>query len=407
MAISYLVQKLVEQVRTDSDLNNSQVYTDDDLAQVISDAGSDLYDVFTGTWQKYNIKTFPFTLEGGVGFNAADLPDDFQQGHSIDVNPESQTPYTLKYLPNWLNRNSCSMPYQIFGQNVGPKAYTFLGSEIVILPAINAGGVYLLYYTPTWTPFAIPIDITVSTVTFPIVPNTTLGFGVGNQFILDTGPDTFFPTDAASISNFITVTGATNPSNDGSWSIVTYTNPTRVVVGGTTISETFPGGATVTLSRQSGVTAAGVWTFYGANQFTETTGDINVGDTLNVSGAINSGNNGAFVVLATGLNTVTTAATGLVTENFATGTVTVTVQPKGTVSVLPTFMNPWVQYIKTQSCITVRNKRGQDVSAFEQRLSVQKDRIQVILQERQEEPTQPPLTRRGDGSMGGGDGGLW
>lgn len=400
--ITYLATDLVAQVRTDSDLVLSQVYTDAQLATVISDAGSDLRDVFTATNQKYDISTFDFSLVGGIGLNSINLPLDFQQGHSIDVNPATSTPFTLRYLPNWLNRNSCSMPFQVFGNNFGPKAYTFLGSEILVLPAINAGGLYRLYYTPTWTPLALPTSIDVETASIPIVPASTFGFGTGNQFILDAGPDTFFATD---VGNSLAVLGAVNSDNNGVKPIATFLTARDVVVTGTTTSETFSGGATVSILRQSRVDNAGNWTFYGDNPFNNATIAVNVGDVITVKGT--PSNDGTYVVTqaATGGNTVVTAGVTTVAENFP-GIVTVSVQAQGTRGTLPQNMNPWIQYIKTQACITVRNKRGQPVDSFEARLAVMKDRIQTILQERQEEPTQPPQLRGRDG-WGTEGGGLW
>jgi hypothetical protein len=321
--ITYLATDLVAQVRTDSDLVLSQVYTDAQLATVISDAGSDLRDVFTGANQHYDIKTFDFTLVGGVGQNFVDLqvtPGDFQQGHSVDVNPTSQTPFTLRYLPNWLNRNSCSMPFQVFGNNFGPKAYCFMGTELIVLPAINAGGAYRLYYTPTWLPLMIPL---------PPPP------------LVATVPATF-----------------------------------------------------------SGVSAPSTLGFSGSNWQ-----NANIGDTVTVSGATHSVNNGSFLIASVGgVNAITLNTAALLSE--AAGAIVVTLQPQGTRPDLPQNMNPWVQYIKTQACITVRNKRGQPVDSFEARLAVMKDRIQTILQERQEEPTQPPRLRGGDG-WGNEGGGLW
>lgn len=406
-----LAQTLVSQIREESDLNASQVATDSDICTMLSDAGSDLRDIFTGADQHYDISTFDFSLTGGLGdtlgVNSIDLaltPGDFQQGHSVDVNPGTAQPYTLKYLTNWLDRNKVTSQASFFGPSSSPKQYYFLGTKLIVLPQQNAAGSYRLYYTPTWKPLALPGAVTVQNASIPLIPTTTMGFNVGHQFSLDTGPPTFVATD---VGNFITVSGATNPANNGSWTIASIASAILAGVSGSPVSETFPGGATATLSRASFVTAAGVWTFFGASQFTQTTGAINVGDTINVSGASHAGNNGSFVVLSVGLNTVTTAATGLVAENFITGAVTVTSQAAGTRPDLPPIMNPWILYLKTIACITIRNKRGQEVDAFERRLTIQKQRIEVILQSRFEEPEQPPLTR-GSGCDGGGFwGGGW
>lgn len=398
-----LVSSLVADTRVISGVRNNQVWTDDNIAMALSDAGSELYDEFTETNNHYNISTFLFTLAGGIGHNSTPQPTDFQQGHSLELNPNTANPITVPYLSNWLNRNDAGWGSMLFFNGAGgpSREYCFSDDLIVIFPPQNSAGNYQLYYTPKWTTLALFTSISPQTASIPVVPTTTMGFGVGNQFILDTGPDTFQATD---VGNFITVTGATTPSNDGSWTIATYTNPTRVVVGASVISETFPGGATVTLSRQSFVTAVGVWTFFGASEFTETTGNVHVGDTITVSGATNAGNNGTFEVTAVGLNTVTTAdAVGLVAENFVTGTVSVAVQPAGTRPDLPPLMNSWALYLKVHAAITIRTDRDQNVDALQVKLAGLKQRITSVLANRQEEPTQPPLTRGSGGIFGLGD----
>ena len=402
-SITYLASDLEEQVRLESDLNLSQVFDADQLVTVISDAGSSLRDVFTSTNQYYDIKTFDFTLTGGNGANSVTLPQDFQQGHSIDVNPDTAQPFTLRYLPNWLNRNSYSLPFQIFGNNFGPKAYTFLGNEIVVFPAQYAAGTYRLYYTPTWTPLALPISVDVETASISI-PTSGSNVAFSSSAFLNAVSAPWLSTDAG---NIVAVSGAVNSGNNGNLPILAYDSATQVTLTGTYTPETLPPEATVTLLRNSRVSASsGIWTLYGDNPFTNATlSSVKAGDTFTVTGS--ASNNGTFTITAVGPNTLTTATTGLVTENFSGTPPTITVQPEGTRPDLPQNMNPWIQYIKTQACITVRNKRGQPVDTFEARLAVEKDRIQVILQDRKEEPTQPPLLR-GTGGFGGiGDGGGW
>lgn len=401
-SITYLASDLEAQVRLESDLNLSQVFDPDQLVTVISDAGSSLRDIFTGANQLYDIKTFDFTLTGGIGANSVVLPQDFQQGHSIDVNPDTAQPFTLRYLPNWLNRNSYSLPFQIFGNNFGPKAYTFLGNEIMVFPAQYAAGSYRLYYTPTWTPLAIPISVDVETASIAITcDGSVTGFGPGQNFFGFGNP--FLPTD---VGCSVVISGASNSDNNGSFTVTGYISSGQITLSGSHTTETFATSATVTLLRNSRVVASsGVWTLYGDNPNTNATlANVKAGDTFTVTGT--ASNNGTFTITAVGANTLTTATAGLVDENFATAP-TITVQPEGTRPDLPQNMNPWIQYIKTQACITVRNKRGQPVDTFEARLAVEKDRIQVILQDRKEEPTQPPLLR-GTGGFGGiGDGGGW
>ena len=313
---TYTVAGLVATIRTDSDLNRSQVYTDTQIAALISDAGSALQDVFTGANQHYNISTFDFTLVGGVGQNTVPLPVDFQQGHSVDANPGTAQPYTLRYLPNWLDRNRLNnaMPFAIGGPGGGPREYYILGAAgaggvLGVLPAMGAAGNYRLYYTPMWTPLALPQPIPPAVPTVPAAINA-IGSGGG---------------------------------------------------GHTAIS--FNGAA---------------WT------------QANVGDVLVIANSSN-GNNGSYPIFSVADNADITI-TGTLTAESGTG-VTATVQPQGTTATLPTFMNPWVRYLKTQTCITIRNKRGQDVQSFMTTLGIDQARIDAIVQERVEEPQQPPMTR--------------
>jgi hypothetical protein len=393
--MTVLLQSLIDATRTVSGLKNNQSWLDSDIAIAISDAGSEFYDKFTATNQHYNITPFDFTLAGGVGGNSVPLPDNFQQGHGLELNPTSARPITVPYLSNWLDRNNLTVT--VTGPQSAGREYAFSDGNLVVFPPSNSAGNYRLYFTPMWAPLALTssIDVETASVTIPVVSGHT-GITAGLTFMANdlTPANIFLPTD---LGDFLEITGATNPGNNGFWTIggPGVISANQVGFGVTTglVSETFPDNATVTLFRQSNVTAAGTWTFFGANQFTQTTGAVNVGDTINVSGAANAGNNGSFVVTAVGLNTVVTADTGLVAENFATDTVTVTVQPGGTRNTLPAQMTSWAEYLKVAASITIRDDREQPVASFQARLQRIEQRVMSILSSRKEEPSQPPLTR--------------
>lgn len=389
---TYLVADLVATVRSDSDLNQSQVYTDAQIAGILSDAGSDLQDLFTGANQHYNVSQFAFTLVGGVGQNSVTLPADFQQGHSVDVNPGTAQPYTLRYLPNWLDRNRFSNgPFTVFGPGGGPREYYILSSSpatLYVLPAMGAAGNFLLYYTPTWTPLALPATVQVNSATINLPPNgTTVGFS-GSPVNFVAASAVFLATD---VGNEISVEGAVNAANNGVVAITSFVIPAQVAVASGPVAEILPVSATAVLIRASRVDSAGNWTLYGESATGNTTLVANVGDSLVVSGTQH--NNGTFTVTSGSNGGVSVSTSGTtVAENFAPG-VSVQVVRVGTVAALPTFMNPWVLYLKTIACITIRNKRGQDVESFMARLQIQQQRIEKILQDRVEEPQQPPMTR--------------
>jgi len=76
----------------------------------------------------------------------------------------------------------------------------------------------------------------------------------------------------------------------------------------------------------------------------------------------------------------------------AAGTGTYTYQPIGTIDRLSDYADPWAVYLKLGASIAIREARQQDVADLERRFNGQKLRVDQMLQNRQEEPTQPPLT---------------
>lgn len=113
--------------------------------------------------------------------------------------------------------------------------------------------------------------------------------------------------------------------------------------------------------------------------------------------------NGTYTVsgiVSGGSSIITTAPwPGISYTNPAAGTVSFTYQPTGTMSSLPDYASPWQLYIKLQTSIAIREARQQDVSDLNNRFQQQSLRVDRALQNRQEEATQPPLTR--------GTGGWW
>lgn len=148
-----LLTDLVSQIRDRSGLRQNQLYTDTQIAQFASDRWEQLYDRFVAANQHYFVTHFDFTLTGGstntIGIDRAALPDDFQLGNGLELNPDTARPVSVPYLDNWLDRNnlgltalSATIPV------VADRRYCYSGSELVVLPPTSAGGTYRGYYTP-------------------------------------------------------------------------------------------------------------------------------------------------------------------------------------------------------------------------------------------------------------------
>lgn len=329
--MSILLTQLVADTRILSDTVNVLSVTDTNVAMLLSDAGAELYDIFTAENNHYNISTFDFTLSGGVGttngLNSWDLsatPGDFQQGHSLEINPNTPNPITVKYLSNWLDRNNSAGGITFAGNGLS-REYRFSGDLLKVFPPTNAAGQYRLYYTPKWQTLALPV--------FTLEAATTVE--IGDTYTSDGATTTLFITDGVigvPGDTIITNWSGNNAIFNGTYTIASLSNPQTCVV-----------------------TPAGP---------------------------------------------IGSSTSPMAGANYQVGSYS---QPTDTRSTLPAQMNPWSLYLKTHAAIAIRSKRQQSVDDLEMKLNGLKARVASILQNRQEEPTQPPLTR-GSGDWLGGSG---
>lgn len=155
------VQDLIDQVRQMTATTNNQVVTDDELAGYLSDAVKVLFDIFLadGAKNHWFFKTFPFSLVGGVGNNAVDLPSDFQNDLCLNLNPASATPTTVPGLATLNERNNLA-PWGNFNP-IAPgvqtnRRYVLTGNQLQVLPVLSAAGDYELWYQAQIPDLAVP-----------------------------------------------------------------------------------------------------------------------------------------------------------------------------------------------------------------------------------------------------------
>lgn len=114
------------------------------------------------------------------------------------------------------------------------------------------------------------------------------------------------------------------------------------------------------------------------------------------TGAANAWANGIYtitdVLSATTIDTNGSAGSNVLSYPTA-GTAQVSFQPPRTVNALPDYADAWALYIKIGTSIAIREARQQDVSDLSRRFQEQEARVDKALENRQEEATQPPLTR--------------
>jgi hypothetical protein len=146
----------------------------------------------------------------------------------------------------------------------------------------------------------------------------------------------------------------------------------------------------------SGVSAPSTLGFSGANWQA-----ANIGDTVNVTGATNSVNNGSFLIVSVGgVNAINVNSAALVSE--AAGVIAVTVQPQGSVPSLPQSMAPWSLYAETHASIAIRTSRKQGTGELERKLAALAQRVVTMTKARSQGVQQAPITRWRRGQAYGG-----
>lgn len=151
MAQIVTASNLVADIRVMSGLRNNQLFSDDQVVDLIVDAGNELYDIVEGTLEHYFDTTFDFTI--APGSNSVVLPSDFKRDNSMSKDPTTSYPQTVDVLGSWLERDQFN---SAGWSSNGGRRYFISGSALEIFPAGNAAGNYRLYYTPFFPALAIP-----------------------------------------------------------------------------------------------------------------------------------------------------------------------------------------------------------------------------------------------------------
>lgn len=384
---------LVSDIRLLSGLMENQLYTDANIVSIVSDLWLELYDRFVTTNQHYRIKEFDFTLAGGVDGNTVELPSDFQLGNGLEMNPGQARPQSVKYLDNWLNRNNlgASLLGIAGGLVATDRQYCFTDNDIKVFPANSSAGDYRLYYTPQ-AETLYPEQ----TETWDIGDSASLLVGrsidiidgdsasaSGNLWTIDNGR---FVDAETTVGNTLSVS---SPLNTGSFTIATIVSNTQITTVETPVTETLTG------SDSASINDVLQYSFPNA----EFTDDMVGGEITIAFGAgppDNTGLNGTWEIFRVLSSTTVQILLNSIAASLSTpteGDVTVNWQPPDTLSELPDYADPWAIYLKLGASIAIREARQQEVGDLERRFIAQKQRVDSVLQNRQEEPTQPPLTR--------------
>lgn len=154
---------LIARARLESGLRTNAYYDSDQIIRYLDAGGAELADIFTNANQHYVISQFNFTTAGQADAIVS-LPTDFQQGHSLEVYPDvaGQT-RTIRYLSNWLNRNSFVGASFALAPGGFDPVYTFLDNKLRFYPPqCTPSAPFRLYYTPQWVTLAAPVTTAIA-----------------------------------------------------------------------------------------------------------------------------------------------------------------------------------------------------------------------------------------------------
>lgn len=336
------LDELIERARLESGLRNNAYYDSDQIIRYLNAGGSELYDIFTAANQHYVISQHDFTTTGQSDA-VVDLPDDFQQGHSLEIYPDlpGQT-RTIRYLSNWLNRNTFGNIYALAPGGFDP-VYTFLDNKLRFYPPqCTPAAPFRLYYTPMWTTLAQPVTQTIEID------------GANDNLVAPTSIPSFVSAGALAAWTFANADLTDVPTDGTALLTVNLDAPNDVFNG------TYPILASIVPPASS------------------------------------------FPEIGTALPADSTGWTGP-----EAGTASITYQAAGTRNTLPAYMASWSEYVVVYAAIAINTDRQRGTGELERKLNALKVRINSIISARQEEPQQPPLTRGwGDGGGWGPNGGF-
>ncbi len=338
-----LVSTLIADTRRDSGLRSNRLFSDDQIASILTDAYADLRDKMIIRFAYWFRSTFDFTLGNGEGNNFLDLSlvPDLEMAQGVFLLDANGNPYPLDLMSSISEINQLNSTYMFgagFGYNgfIGRK-YFLDGDFLFVYPSANASGNYRLVYTPQPKILALSktVNFNIATADVPEVPPPGLLAGTGAWLLANANLSnaTDIPTSGFDLTlTFVT----TNLGFSGIYHVVDVGLP--------------PSFGSPTFSTSNLASAAGF-------------------------------------------------------SNPATGTGTYTYQPAGTIGTLPDSLTPWAKYLTLYASMVIRTSRRQAMGELDLQFKQIEKRIVAITKQRTEGVRQAPLTHTNYG-IGRGNNGL-
>lgn len=239
------VASLISATRVDSGLRSNRLFSDDQIAEKLTDAYADLRDLMIARFAFWFKKTFDFTLTGGNGGNILTLSEnvpDLEMIQYLNLIDSVGNPQPVTMLPSVAERNqyAASFPFLNGGGFNGfvGRRYFVDGDDLEILPAANSAGNYKLVYTPSNQRLALPITVNFALASsdIPEVPPPGLVTGTGAWLLANGGLTSDVPTSGFDIELTFS---SPNAGFSGAYHVVdTQLPPTQSIFGVSNLAST-------------------------------------------------------------------------------------------------------------------------------------------------------------------------
>lgn len=156
--------QIITLVRQRSNMEENQFVTDSELTSYINNSLAELYDVLSTKYEEYNLQTFQAVIPSDGVSNTISIPSNLFKLRGVDFQNASQG----QQAPLWYTLYEFQLPERNRNNNVVNNILTPYGklrlsfrladASIIIIPQIEAGGTYQIWYTPKYVPLVQSTD---------------------------------------------------------------------------------------------------------------------------------------------------------------------------------------------------------------------------------------------------------
>ena len=147
---------IIQLIRYRANLENNYVVTDSELTIYINSSLAELDDILVTDYEDYNVETFQAVIPTDGTSNTFPVPSQFYKLRGVDyqLNKEQNGTYWLTLYPFQMperNRQRSGLTNILIPYKTG-LSYRLQGNQIMIMPQMQAGGIYQVWYTPKYVP---------------------------------------------------------------------------------------------------------------------------------------------------------------------------------------------------------------------------------------------------------------